>query len=500
MRRRQLLVASAAAIPAATGCLEAFGDEGDEGDDPEGSGGEAASTVDISLEHPEYVVTTASTYSTELNNADPVEEFDESVREYVREAVEEGTVEVDEPDDALLDAVQGVRYVRDGDEVYAFDHRLPEYVVTGEVADIDGDEVNDDRVVSMSDDIVRALGPDNRQIISMANSVVETDGRRNFVGAGEYRTPSLTDELEEFLDETDYLGVPTGDDPTAIDEYVELELSRDEAEEPYRLTAERLTREELFEVDEVRDIGTLSEEVAEVVRTAVEDEYRGDTLPDGFEDEVGDAYFFVDDEAHRPELLEPDYAGIPMELEVDVPDDRIGVIDEPLDEDDLEEYQDRFEDAHESDDEDEIDALIDELWDEYRPDDGARFELSVNNTSDETVTVFSGAPAPFGVLYAEDADNDDRRRRRLVWSESYVDDGHVNVGPRGLSVNAIGLNTDFEAGETEAETYEVGFPSGEYRVEESLSVSRGRRGEDEESWTYPYTVVIDVGREDDDEA
>jgi len=380
--------------------------------------------------------------------------------------------------------------------VYEFGYSLPEYVVSGEVADVSPDEVDEDRVVHVYDDIVRALGPDNQQIVRMRTSVV--GGGRGEFETGEYRTPSLTDELEEFLEGTDYLAVSTGDDPTATDEYVELELSRHDPDE-YVLTAERLSREELFDVDEVRDLDALSDEAAEVVRAAVEGEYRGDTLPDGFEDEVGDAYFLADDEVYRPRVLEPDYDDVPTEVNVEVVEDEVGETYESPEEDDLEGYDDRFEDAYESEDDDEIEALAEELWDEYRPDDGARFELSVTNTSDETVTVFGGAPAPFGVLYAE-TDGDEDRPRRLVWSEAYVENGHVNVGPYGLTVNSIGLTTEFEADEAETEEYEVAFPAGEYRVEKSLSVSRGHRGDDEESWTYPYTVVIDTTRASDDEA
>ena len=504
MRRRDFIVVSSMFAASASGCLGAFGEPGDGGDEGEGNGtaddeaepngpdgddgGEAdAYTLSVGVEHPNYVVKTHSTFSNEMKNARRVEEFEEPARGYVSEAVEKGRADIDEPEDALLEAVEGVRHVREGDDVYALDHSLPEYVVTGTVADVSDDEVDEDRVVHVTDDVVRALGPDNRQIVMMRTSVV--GGGRGELETGEYRTTSLSEELEGFLEETDYIAVSTSKNPTVTDEYVELELSREDPED-YYVEAERLTHEELFDVEEVRYLDELPEDVAEVVRTAVEDEYRGDTLPDGFDDLTGDAYFFVDDEAHRPEVLEPDYDTAPVKVRAEVTDSDFDETHEPVDEETFEDYRDEFEDAHESDDEQAIESLTQDLWDEYRPDDGAVFELTLANTSEKTLHVFSGAPAPFGVLTAEKVgDEDDERRGRLVWSETYVENGHVNVGPHGLGVNSIGINTDIDAGDAETETYEVGFTPGEYRVEESVEVSRQQHGDGE---TYPYTVVVEV--------
>jgi len=410
MRRREFIIASSAVAASASGCLGAVGEpEGDGDDRDEGNGttdGEEAEdadadeddayTLSVRVENPTYVVTTRSTFSHEMNNAETVDGFEEPARGYVREAVDEGRAGVEEPEDALLDALEGVRHVRDDDDVYALYHSLPEYVVTGRVADVSGDEVDEDRVVHVTDDIVRALGPDNQQIVRMRTSVF---GGRGELETGEYRTTSLTEELESFLDETDYIAVSTSRNPTVTDEYVELELSRDDPDE-YYVEAERLTHEEVFDVEEARYPEELPDDIEEVVRTAVDGEYRGDTLPDGFEDAAGDAYFLVDDEAHRPELLEPDYEGAPVDVRAEVVDTEVGETHEAVDEETFEEYRGEFEDAYESDDEDAYEDLAEDVWEEYRPEDGATFELSLVNTSDETVSVFSGAPAPFGVLYA----------------------------------------------------------------------------------------------------
>lgn len=498
MRRRDFIAVSSAFAASASGCLGALGkpDEGNGTADGEAEPNDAY-TLSVGVEHPNYVVTTRSTFSNEMNRADRVEEFDEPARGYVREATKEGRADVEEPEEAFLEAIRGVRHVRDGDDVYALDHSLPEYVVTGTVADVSEDEADEDRVVHVYDDILRSLGPDNRQIVMMRTSVV--GGGRGELETGEYRTTSLSEELEEFLDETDYVGVSTSEDPTVTDEYVEVELSHEDPNE-YYIAAERLTQEDLFDVEEVRYPDELPDEVADVVRTAVEGEYRGDTLPEGFEDATGDAYFLMDDEAHRPELSEPDYEGAPVEVRTEVIEAGVGEVEEPVDEEVFERYSEEFEGARESDDDEAVERLVEELWDEYRPDDGGVFELTLANTSDETAYVFSGAPAPFGVLHAGEAgvEDADDRARRLVWSETYVENGDVNVGPRGLAVNSIGLNTEVGAGDAETEAYEVAFAPGEYRTEETLSVSRERHGDGEK---YPYTVVIEVEEaSSDDEA
>ena len=503
MRRRSFIAASSALAASATGCIGALDDgsdpnttdDGNATDDADTDGGNADTTTDaayalsVSVEHPRYVVTTRSTYSNQLNDAKPLDEFDDGVRESVREAVDEGRVSVDEPGDALLDAVRGVGYVREGDEVYGLDYSLPEYVVTGTVADVSEDEVDDDRVVHAYDDVLRALGPDNRQIVMMGASVI--GGGRGELETGEYRTTSLTDELDDFLNETDYIGVSTSRDPTATDEYVELELSRHDPDD-YYIAAERLSREELFGVDEVRELGSLPDDVADVVRAAVDDGYRDNSIPDGFEDATGDAYFYVNERVHRPELREPDYDAAPVEITAEITDAGFDEVNELPDKETLDGYRDEYEDAVRNDDE-AAEEIIDRIRDEYSPDDAATFELSLTNTSDASVEVFSGAPAPYGVLYAENPDaDDDEPPRRLVWSEAYAESGHVHFGPRGLGVNAIGLTTEIPTADSETETYDVAFPPGEYRVEETVDVSRSEGDGYGDGETYPYTVVIEV--------
>jgi len=516
VRRRGFLALSSVLAFSTTGCFDALGDASTDVDDGDDGGSEGASDadgtdayiLDVRVEHPTYVITTTKALSTEVSKSVRVDDIVEPARGYVRTAVDEGRAPVEEPDDVLHEAVEGIRdgdeayplegvnYVRDGDDVYVLEHSLPVYVVTGE--DVGEEEVDSDRTVSMTDDVIRALGVDNRQVAFAANTVVD---RGEGYSGEDYETTVLSPGLEEFVEDYDYISHSSG--------YVEIELKERDPDE-YYISAEKVTHEELFDVEEVRELGTLPKAVAEVVRAAVEGGYRSDTVPKGFEEEAGDAYFLVNGQAHRPELHEPDYDDAPVELGVEVIDDEVGKVNDPPDEDTLEEHRERFEGAYEDAQEEEVGSEkpdedvtkepTDELWNVYRPDDGAIFDLSITNTSDETVVVRSGAPAPFGVLMAEEegTEKNNRRERRLLWSETYVENRHVTVSPEGFGVNAIGVSTEFEPGKTETETYEVGFELGEYRVEETVSVSRDRRGDGE---TYPYTLVVEVDdASSDDEA
>lgn len=163
-------------------------------------------------------------------------------------------------------------------------------------------------------------------------------------------------------------------------------------------------------------------------------------------------------------------------------------VHQPVDAETLDDYRDELEDAHRSDDQQAVERISAEIRDEYSPDDAARFELSLTNTADETVEVFSGAPAPFGVLRAEPVSGDSGSPR-LLWSDMYADSDHVSFYPRGLVLEDIGLTTEIPPGDSETETYDVAFPPGEYRVDGSIDVQRTDAEEDD---THSYTVFVEV--------
>ena len=475
LRRRGFLLASAsscvAGLTAAAGCIG--GTQGADSSDPTGVvEREGAAGVTVSLRQPANVVKTRNKLSDELGSSVPLEETNGSVRPYLRDAVEgNGTraIEADEIDDELLKAVRDLDHVRYAGGVYEVEHRLPVHVVTGSVVEDEG-SVDEDRTVQMSDDVIRVVGEENRQVAHMAMEVIETDGRRRFVGTGEYTTPSVGDGLEGFLNRTDYIGVPTGDNPTRSDKYVELEVSHEDPGEPYEIRARRLDDENLFGV-EVTPVEELDDSFERIVRFAAghPEGYRSEELPDGYEDilappDAGEeemTYYLVDDEAHAPYLRQPDYGDIPVELGVDVSEGKS---------------------------EREKESEVVEL------------DLTVTNTSDGKVEVSSGAPPPFGVLSADLVENPEADEaakefgeKGVLWSVAYDESEHVSVTERGIMVNSIAVITEVEAGGSESTTYEVGdgFERGTHEVRESITVegkgllSGGRK-------SYPYSLVVET--------
>jgi hypothetical protein len=473
LHRRGFLLASAsscvAGLTAATGCIG--GTQGADSSDPTGVvEREGAAGVTVSLRQPANVVKTRNKLSDELGSSVPLEETNGSVRPYLRDAVEgDGTraIEADEIDDELLRAVRDLDHVRYAGGVYEVEHRLPVHVVSGSVVEDEG-SVDEDRTVQMSDDVIRVVGEENRQVAHMAMEVIETDGRRRFVGTGEYTTPSIGDGLEGFLNRTDYIGVPTGDDPTRSDKYVELEVSHEDPGEPYEIRARRLDDKNLFGV-EVTPVEELDDSLERIVRFAAghPEGYRAETLPDGHEDvfappDAGEeevTYYLVDDEAHAAYLRQPNYGDIPVELGIGV---SVG--------------ESKKGDAGEV----------------------VKLDLTVTNTSGRKVEIESGAPGPFGVLGAERVENPDAEREfgegEALWSVAYGESEDVSVTERGIMVNSIAVITELEPGDSETTIYEVGeeFESGTYEVRESVAVVRnGLMGSTR--WSYPYTLVIDVG-------
>ncbi|WP_255169847.1 hypothetical protein [Natrononativus amylolyticus] len=104
-------------------------------------------------------------------------------------------------------------------------------------------------------------------------------------------------------------------------------------------------------------------------------------------------------------------------------------------------------------------SLAVELVDPYvEPDSPAALEATLSNTTGATVAVSSGAPWPFGVVWADRTDDDglDRERSITLWTDAYEESGHVGTdGKRVEGVNDIGLLEELEGGESITETFEI---------------------------------------------
>ncbi|WP_168215794.1 hypothetical protein [Halorussus ruber] len=212
-------------------------------------------------------------------------------------------------------------------------------------------------------------------------------------------------------------------------------------------SADAVEREETETGEEqiVRDVSEISgPNVREAVETALEGgEWRSNDLPEGLADLVKRVDFFTGAGATGT------HTHVGLELHRLSPDAPPAV---------------------------EFDA---EVVDSYvSPDDPGVVALSLTNASSEPRTVFSGTVPPFGMVFAESVESDDRF---LLW-RPYELEGCVQFTDDGYAKCAIGKTTKLSPGETVSREYEV-LPSttanrprytvppgpGRYRISDSLT-------------------------------
>lgn len=128
-------------------------------------------------------------------------------------------------------------------------------------------------------------------------------------------------------------------------------------------------------------------------------------------------------------------------------------------------------------------------------DDPARLRIALHNERDGPVSVFSGAPPPFGVLrYHPEGAPDDRR---LLWSDAYAESTHVLTSGHTVDgVEDIGLSTEVAAGESVSQSFVVedrSLAPGRYSVEGSVGVSvPGTNDGGGDGGSFDYRVVLAV--------
>ena len=132
---------------------------------------------------------------------------------------------------------------------------------------------------------------------------------------------------------------------------------------------------------------------------------------------------------------------------------------------------------------------------ESREFDPAWLELSVTNTGNREVDVFTGPPAslaPFGILWATHVDGDGRI---LLWSQEYVEDRLIGTrAGRVTGVASAGVRVTLDPGETRLARYAIRrnpgrLDSGVYRGHDSFGVSVD--GENSKI-SYPYELDIRI--------
>jgi hypothetical protein len=221
---------------------------------------------------------------------------------------------------------------------------------------------------------------------------------------------------------------------------------------PYELTAERVGPTELTD-EPVYDATDASEEVREAVRAAGETGgvYAGD-LPEALLDAV---------ETHQYVYLEGTFYWAGLENRGELP---VAV---------------------------EAEVVRADMSGDEEP----RLRLALHNEGDRELSVFSGAPAPFGVLRVRAAD-EDREAESLLWTDAYRENTHVGTEGRSVTlVEDIGLTTPLAPGERLERTFTVvdSLPTGEYVVRSDVGVetvgdTEGGGG----GGTLPYRVYLRV--------
>ncbi|WP_306056222.1 hypothetical protein [Natronococcus wangiae] len=128
------------------------------------------------------------------------------------------------------------------------------------------------------------------------------------------------------------------------------------------------------------------------------------------------------------------------------------------------------------------------------PEGPAQFSAALTNTTDETLVVSSGAPSPFGVVWAS-AKGDDYDNDVTLWTDGYEASSHVGTdGKRVEGVEDIGLVESLEADETLERTFELypetpNLAAGEYEAEIGCRIGP------EDGDGAPITVGVSVSVE-----
>ena len=122
-------------------------------------------------------------------------------------------------------------------------------------------------------------------------------------------------------------------------------------------------------------------------------------------------------------------------------------------------------------------------------DEEPRLRLALVSEGGSEVSVFSGAPAPFGVLRVTAAG--ESGPESLLWTDAYRESTHV--GTRGRSVTSVadvGISTPLSAGECIERTFTVveALPTGEYVVRSDVGIEP----ESGEGGTLSYRVFLRV--------
>lgn len=143
------------------------------------------------------------------------------------------------------------------------------------------------------------------------------------------------------------------------------------------------------------------------------------------------------------------------------------------------------------DDESSAELTVELVDPSIAPDSPAEIEATVTNTADEAIRVSSGAPWPFGVVWAESADD---AAPITLWSDAYAESDYVDTdGKHVEGVDAVGLVEALDARESITRAFEIHaetphFEVGTYNA--SIACGVEPEGSDESGGLEVDLVVI----------
>jgi hypothetical protein len=253
-----------------------------------------------------------------------------------------------------------------------------------------------------------------------------------------FTTVDLWPSLREFLD--------TYEAVRYRDEVLSMSLSVDDGGPPYTVTGRRISPTDLTD-ESVYDASEASESVREAVRAASETRgvYAGD-IPAALLDAVAaHQYVYLDGTFYWAGV--ENRGALPVDFEATVTQAAFSESSVPT------------------------------------------VRLALVNRSDRDVSVFSGAPAPFGVLRMAAVDGDGTA---LLWTDAYRENRHVGTDGKSVTmVQDIGLTTPLPAGERLDRTFEVvDEPApGEYVLRDNVGIEYP---DSDDGGSFAYRVTFRV--------
>jgi len=412
--------------------------------------------VDLALTRNEYRLAARLEPSEHLPVADAtsVSDLEPPVREAVRTAIETDRYETDDPSRGLLEGLDALGMVADGDGYYLLSHTFTEYVLNLALG-VDPETVPDDAVVDRESDAVR-----DRPSVAEAVDTVTPHGTH--APSQEYRTLVLTDELAAFLEEYDYVSYAAG--------VGRLEYAVERQYPPFTLSAREAREEERFGRPVV-DASSFAAETQALVRETLDTHRRTPIRLDEQHRRVG---------ALRPE-------SVPYELERGVRRGHLLRVDGSL-------YH--FSVGHAHWDQLPVDLAASLADGTVARDDPAELRLSATNAGDHAVRVGVPGLLPFGILWAAPVDGGAAVQ---LWTDDYERSDLVRVEDGVARPDSYRHERTVDPGETVSQTYAFGrdvdaLAATDYSVWGVLWVRwpshDGQRVRDWNADIYPYELTL----------